>query len=743
MSTDDGGISELIQALAIDRTPTIVCCAQPEREGADGGNSTLVPTLTGASPDSVIQVPIDTILSEDPGELQQFLDTRLPDGSTPVLIPPLGLRISGNASDSSEVALCNLASALPTATPIVALFLAKFVGGSRSKRSLDQVTRVRPISAVVELSGADLFEGVSIGVRCCLVKFDPVKRSRVAFLSCSPNVPAIELAEELRSLLGSRKKPSDNGFSTPSPVDHSVGFLPAQLDPRRQQRIGGLTDLGDVIPLADVFELIRGRPPGKSVDASKEPGDGLVPLLSGRMVQRGGFNRESCNEWVSSDDEREVNAGDIAVRTVTDPGNPLVVASMTEDDLPLRIGHNIVVLRPKQPIEPAERLYIERFLTSTRCSSQMSSSFVGMISHVSPRELLTVRMPKPDADFLQALAEVQSAVMTFKQLRTEASDLISSVLEGEDLAAARMSLIGESTLLRQRAEAATELDNLTIRVSRRYPLPVAYRWRAAEAARGGGKEMEAVLHAFEVLLSYLAIMALVSARAAEIKVPSVEDIAKRLGPGQSGFGLGDWRDILNKTSQMKAFGGLPDNHPFVEVFRFLRRKDVLDACDRLTARRRDKAHLRELGPAELRTVEAESWEDLSTVYEGAEFIVDYRLIRVLSTKWDSINQTNLVEYLHLAGDHAVVPRQQIKANSNEIEADSLYLVDRMGAFHLLRPLLTGLECPMCGHWSTFHPDNIDKNGSGVYKSMEHGHTTTQLADEWQHLTRFGLYREQT
>ncbi len=63
---------------------------------------------------------------------------------------------------------------------------------------------------------------------------------------------------------------------------------------------------------------------------------------------------------------------------------------------------------------------------------------------------------------------------------------------------------------------------------------------------------------------------------------------------------------------------------------------------------------------------------------------------------------------------------------NELEAESLYLVDRQKKLFLLRPLLIRKECPECGTWSTFYLGTYDANtNTPVMKSMEHGHTSAE------------------
>lgn len=53
-----------------------------------------------------------------------------------------------------------------------------------------------------------------------------------------------------------------------------------------------------------------------------------------------------------------------------------------------------------------------------------------------------------------------------------------------------------------------------------------------------------------------------------------------------------------------------------------------------------------------------------------------------------------------------------------LETDSLYLRDRSGKLHLLRPLLQYLECPECHQMSTFYLDSYKGGNTVTVKSIE-------------------------
>ena len=127
-------------------------------------------------------------------------------------------------------------------------------------------------------------------------------------------------------------------------------------------------------------------------------------------------------------------------------------------------------------------------------------------------EVADAKFPMADSDFSNALLAVESASADFAKWRYESLSQLRLSVDANDLVASRAQLIRNSNHHRQRAAAGRLLDDLGHRVTTRYPLPVAYRWRRAVAALGGPEEINAVLHAQEVLLAYLAMMSLTFSR---------------------------------------------------------------------------------------------------------------------------------------------------------------------------------------------------------------------------------------
>ena len=667
---------------------------------------------------SVFDVPLDVLLG-DPQELAAALEHPTIAGAQFVLlVPPFGRWESRpSRHDMSEIATKTMANALAAEKRLCSVLPTRTISGRGDPSLLSEIVAGRNVSAVMELPAQALMEDVHPAFRVCVVVLDVALPTRTPVLSFPANTDVESVVQEHEQLfsVGGR---TTHGFALEEAIDPSQGFLPNQLDPAIERRIEEASILGALIHLGELCEVIRGL--SHIHRTRKERRDGDLPVLSGRMIKDGRVTLDDESEWVEASAEPTLQAGDLVIRAIMQPGSSFHVAEVQAYDLPVVAGRYILVLRPHSRLSPAERRVLLHFIRSRRFYEQLPSQRIGSIN-ISKQELAEIRVPFPDSDLLDAFENVESALSDFEAWRVEGTNLLESSLDSEDLADARRQLIGKSNLLRQRAAAGRLLDDLSHRVSTRFPLPVAYRWRSALAARGSPEALRTVLSAQEVLLAYLSFVALVSARVHGEEMGHVRDIRERFTKRRGGVSLGDWRAILEEAANSRMFRSLPESHPFVEVRDYFRDTEIAQASIRLSDLRNDRSHLREYGPRDSDIILEAAWSDLESLFLAAEFITEYPLIRIVETRWDSLESRNEVTYLNLAGDSPIVPREVMSVPSNTVETDSLYLIDSQHQLHLLRPLIMGTECQACGHWSTFHPERVLPNGTVEYKSLEHGH----------------------
>lgn len=126
--------------------------------------------------------------------------------------------------------------------------------------------------------------------------------------------------------------------------------------------------------------------------------------------------------------------------------------------------------------------------------------------------------------------------------------------------------------------------------------------------------------------------------------------------------------------------------------------------------------------------------DYTTLVEHAQFLADWPLAYVDSSRWDTFRRTAAISYRPMMGDHPMVPPRRTTYPESTLEPGSLYVIDSDDQWHLLRPFLIGRDCPTCKTWLTFHVD-LD-HGKLVIKSLEHGQTDDGqwLAEALQHVS---------
>ncbi|MGC5332857.1 hypothetical protein [Micromonospora sp. DT62] len=494
-------------------------------------------------------------------------------------------------------------------------------------------------------------------------------------------------------------------------------------DPAVLERRAKLSDLGRAVALEEVFEL-----PAPGVHLVRDHQllhndlvNGGIRVIAGGDVRRSGVVAppDDQTRWADVPPERCLRVGDLLVRSIhhaSDPGG-LVVAEVQADDLPAVAAHTVIVLRPDSSLQPYERLLVKQFLRLPLAKT-LATDGVGL--HIRPSALRELPVPQPDEVLSSALADLSAAAEQLDEWRADAVGLVESVLS-EEPREARSRLLRSGRLLRMRAEAAALLDDHGHAVRTRYPHPIAYRWRWVEAEMSGDPSFQAydaVLEASEVLLAYVAIIAMVMAKHAGVEISALRGIRDKLAGGRTGPTFADWVAILTEVTG-KKFRRLPDDQPLIEVRHMLHTNEMREACGRLAGYRNDRAHLRR---GDLAKQLRDAYSQLRVLLSGADFLSDLRLVYLPSIRWDALRRVATLRLQELMGDHSIVPSRVMDYSSNELEQGSLYIMDADGRLHLLRPFLLWKNCPACTQWSTFHVDLAPRENDVVLKSLEHGHT---------------------
>jgi hypothetical protein len=470
---------------------------------------------------------------------------------------------------------------------------------------------------------------------------------------------------------------------------------------------------------------------------------GAMRVVTGRDVLR---SREIApsdenSRWVR-DGYPALLAGDIVLRALhaanaVQPG--LVWARVASEDIPLAAGPHVLILRPRPHADHDDVEFALRFISSgVALELADDPRLPPAASHISAAALSALRIPIPDAALKDALASIERARRRAAAWSSEADDILDKLFDYGSATEARLRVLERSRLVRLRMKAVDDIETLDGQIRTQYPLPIAYRWRALEAARSHGNTRDtyiAALDAAEQTLAFMANIGLALAREVGQTVAAVAGIAGRLSRGQ-GTSMSDWCNTIDELSG-RSFIEIDTVISTPEFRNFCADPAVKDARNDLLRRRNDEAHGRRIELMDLDDAVRGAMESLETINQSLTFLLDSPLVIARNLRWDTIHNEGVLDYQVLAGDHAVVPVHQMQVNLPTIEADSLYLLDSKRALHLVRPFLTGTNCQRCGSFSVFYVDQR-RNRRLTIKSLEHGHSIEAPESLNQAVTAVGL-----
>ncbi|MEN8651680.1 hypothetical protein ABCR94_13890 [Streptomyces sp. 21So2-11] len=562
-----------------------------------------------------------------------------------------------------------------------------------------------------------------------------------------PRPDEAAVIKDFERLLARQGGRGEHGYVLREPPGPEQGLHFDRFDPQVLQRRDDLAGFGAVNALGDLFtfhlapfgEVALKR--NKQLTSPRDPGG--VRMLQARDIGRDGTIAPPSEEtlWATIPEDKQLAAGDLVIRRLIAPlivpPHGFFTAEVSEEDLPAAASEQVVVLRPIKPLSRPQARLITMFLR-TPLALTLSGP---RLTTTTMKALSTLPVPQPDEALTKALDELTAAKQQLKRWEQQADSVIESVFQEKTAARARARVIDSGRALRLRVEAASLLDDLGHSVRTRFPYPIAYRWRETEARISTGDAQAAyvaILDTAEELLCYVAQLVLALALAQNITLGAVTAIRDKLAGGRSGPGFGDWANVLNEAATSRQLNNLPEAHPLNDIRTLLAHADAEKARQALSERRNDQAHLRRVDPIDLPHAIDVAFADLTCLVERARFLADLPLIEITDVHWDAFARSAHVEYRELAGDHPVVPTRTMASPSNELEKGSLYLRDTDGALHLLRPFLTGRDCPTCRSWSTFHVDRAPKDVV-IFKSLEHGHILEDSsADARRLLGQIGL-----
>jgi hypothetical protein len=485
-----------------------------------------------------------------------------------------------------------------------------------------------------------------------------------------------------------------------------------------------LAQLGGLRTLREFVQILRGihvsLDANLLIDGAENRG---VVLIEGRDINTDGtLDWEAPRHRALVPEERQLQPGDICIRAVQGSKSQLVCAVIPEEMPMATAAHSVIVLRPLADLTAHERGFLLAYLRSSACGEFLRARGLGI--HIVPSKLLELPVPVADEALRLAVDGLGNAARQFKAWAEELEAARGSLFDSQSARNARIAALSMGRLAKQRFEAALLVSDFKQRLRTRFPYPIAFRWRTVESQHPTLEGYIQVLECAEVSTTYLAVMALVLAQSVKKSVRWVGEMAKRISTTGHGTNMGDWISILQEAGGTSFSDDIPETAPFVEVSRFQNEQKIKRSLEMLAKMRNDQAHGRGPKGAEVPKAFESAKMELATLLQAVEFVTDYPLRYIETTRRDALRKVTHYDYRELMGDHALVPVSHEQTPDAEIEASSLYLFDRTSKLHLLRPLLIGRECPVCHSWSTFFLDTCLKNGKTVViKSMEHGHSS--------------------
>jgi len=509
------------------------------------------------------------------------------------------------------------------------------------------------------------------------------------------------------------------GLPSDAPLSHDL------YSPELRDKEKALEELGDKRRLGDLLaSVFRGVQWTLLQELQTDAG---IPVLHPVQITADGLlpsrtTRDGAPRWVSKiPHPHERQPGDLCIRGVVPPGARLTLAEIAEDMLPLCPVGQVVVLRPRSDLPASDRALLKAFLASGTAARFLHARTTGVSLLISHLKELPV--PAPDEALRVALSSVTKAIESFDRWKNEAVAARSALFEFNDVRGSRVDLLSVGQLSRRRQRAAALVEDHRHSIRTQYPHPVAYRWRVVEAAHPDLEGYIQVLECAETAVAFLASSAIATTRGANAPpIRKTKEIGEKVGTGRSGPSFGDWVGMLRELRDSKSFRDYRAVGPVPELPTFLEDEEVDSAIQRLSVARNELAHKK--GPKGGAVPEAfeSALSDLEVLLQGIRFVSEYALRYIESTWRDSISGLTRYSYRDLMGDHPLVPVETDQAVSAELEAGSLYLVDRAGDLHLLRPILTRQECPECHRFATFILDRFDPaTETTTLISLEHGH----------------------
>lgn len=650
----------------------------------------------------------------------------LPEDRAVLHIPPWNTRPSVNVSGEQRLLSPTAASVAALLAMLPDRYLTVLLPGSFLSRR-DPHDRsaalTRPARLVVALEKVGYLFGAHRSLSLALLHFAPkdAHPGITKFFTLPDEADPEGIRSDFAHLLRQGGGQTRFGFVRREILDPAQSLWPDRWSPHLEAQLADLENLGSTAPLQQLADVQLGVHRALHSDRL---GSGIL-LLRGRDLSRDGritYDEES--DRIQATDDELLRAGDILIRAIQDLNrqDTLVVARVSEEDLPCAADHRLIVVRPRQDMDHTDEEFLLAFLRSPAAAARIRAQ--GRELHIHARDLAELAVPLPDEPVRTALEQLEESRSRLAQWVETADGAVTDLMKftGARTAEARSQLFSAGDAIKRRVEAASLAMQPAWQIRNLYPHPIAYPYRTVEAGTSGLEGYRDILRCAEMAMCYLGLCAMSIVRALDdVELTTVAGITKTVEErGHYNLSFGDFIQTVREFSgaNSRKFQKLERRIPLEEI-RAAYDQEVDQAVASLKRRRDQHAHFREGRPTEEQYQAARS--ELDILLGSLAFLTAYTLVRVEDVHSDSLAGTAACTYRELHGDHPLVPIRHGTDFQTTLEAGSLYLLDRQDGLYLLRPYMLHDECPTCGRPSTFHLDRLTAEAPG-YRSFEHDHS---------------------
>lgn len=732
------------------KEPVFVCIpeAAPEDALNDGRDSTQISKEIFPEDCNIHELSASQTFIDD---YQTFIHTQAPQSL--IVCPPLiasrdltdSLRKDFPKIDLPSIILQKSIQLLPAGSLLGIVLPQNFGASLRDTPTRKQLVENADIKFVISLNKDHcLVPAFHHSMAFCILVLETGKPNNIPtkFFKLPSEQASLDSAKVLKDFRKLIKQAGGQtqhgyGYAYRKALEPGDKIVYEKYHPNLLAKQAAVGDYGSTTLLKDICQLKVG--PINTTHAARkliiDDSQTGTPVIDAREIRSDGTLQTEETRYKIQDSEaagKHLNPGDICIRKVIGPVPQLIFAEVTADMPPMVASDKVIVMTIHPEISSEDRELILAFLGSDFPPHWLSGE--GAHLWLFPSLLESLPVPLLDEDLKNACRSLSEAADQFDQWKVAAEKARSSLfdfgVEFADAQDSRLLLLQAGRDIRQRQEAAKLVDNFDYRVRTRFPYPVAYKWRIIQSAYPDLEGYVHILECAEILACYIAQVSIMVCHQIEVKLGYLTTIAEKFSAGSGGVSMGDWVGLLREASVSKrirnyGIGAASKNEnriPFYEFIAFLS-TEADSLLDRLKNRRNDNAHGRGPKGAQVSTAYREALQELEKLLSCAEFLSDYPLRYVEETHRDSLNKVTNYRYRDVMGDNALVPLQKGQTQSAELEAKSLYLVDRDGELYLLRPLLRRLRCPECDIWSTFFLENYSEKSDVVtLKSLEHEHS---------------------